>query len=102
MTDNGPCYKSHAFKAACGDLSLRHLRTKPYTPRTNGKAERFIKTALNEWAYARAYDNSVQRGEHLPRWTHEYNWHRPHGGIGSMTPISRLGLNRNNLLRLHI
>ena len=101
MTDNGPCYKSHAFAAACRDLGLRHLRTKPYTPRTNGKAERFIKTALNEWAYARAYDNSVQRGEYLPGWTHEYNWHRPHGGIGSTTPISRLGLQGDNLLRLH-
>jgi len=101
MTDNGSCYKSHAFKAVCAALGLRHVRTKPYTPRTNGKAERFIKTALNEWAYARAYDNSFQRGEHLPRWTHEYNWRRPHGGIGSTTPISRLGLNRNNLLRLH-
>ena len=102
MTDNGSCYKSHAFKAACKALGLRHIRTKPYTPRTNGKAERFIKTALAEWAYAAAYDTSDQRGLELPKWTHGYNWHRPHGAIGSVPPISRSGLGRNNLLRLHI
>jgi transposase InsO family protein len=102
MTDNGSCYKSGAFAVACRKLGLRHIRTKPYTPRTNGKAERFIKTALAEWAYATAYDTSDQRGLDLPKWTHDYNWHRPHGGIGSATPISRLGINRNNLLRLHI
>lgn len=101
MTDNGSCYKSGAFAVACRKLGLRHIRTKPYTPRTNGKAERFIKTALAEWAYATAYDTSDQRGLDLPKWTHDYNWHRPHGGIGSATPISRLGINRNNLLRLH-
>lgn len=101
MTDNGSCYKSHAFRDTCKALGLRHIRTKPYTPKTNGKAERFIKTALNEWAYARAYDTSDQRAAHLPNWIHAYNWHRPHGGIGSQIPISRLGLNRNNLLKLH-
>jgi len=101
MTDNGGCYRSRAFKAACTALCIRHIRTKPYTPRTNGKAERFIKTALTEWAYARAYNTSDQRAADLPVWTHIYNWHRPHGGIGSKPPISRLGLNRNNLLRLH-
>ena len=102
MTDNGSCYKSHAFRNACKALDLKHIRTKPYTPQTNGKAERFIKTALGEWAYARAYQTSDQRAEHLPEWTHSYNWHRPHGGIGSQRPISRLALNRDNLLRLHI
>jgi len=101
MTDNGSCYKSYAFRDACRELGLRHVRTKPYTPRTNGKAERFIKTALNEWAYARAYQTSDQRAAHLPGWTHSYNWHRPHGGIGSDKPISRLGLTGDNLLRLH-
>ena len=102
LTDNGSCYKSHAFARACRELGLRHIRTKPYTPRTNGKAERFIQTALREWAYARAYETSGQRAKALPLWTHLYNWHRPHGGIKGQTPISRLGLERNNLLRHHI
>jgi transposase InsO family protein len=102
MTDNGSCYKSHAFAKACRDLKIKHIRTKPYTPKTNGKAERFIQTALREWAYARAYETSDQRAADLPLWTHLYNWHRPHGGIKDQTPISRLGLNRDNLLRLHI
>jgi transposase InsO family protein len=66
LTDNGSCYKSHAFARACRELGLRHIRTKPYTPRTNGKAERFIQTALREWAYARAYETSRQRAEICP------------------------------------
>lgn len=102
MTDNGSCYKSHAFKAACAELGLKHIRTKPYTPRTNGKAERFIQTALREWAYARAYQTSDQRAADLPIWTHLYNWHRPHAALKSKPPISRLALDRNNLLRFHI
>ena len=102
MTDNGACYKSHAFKPACAKLGLRHIRTKPYTPKTNGKAERFIQTALREWAYARAYTSSSQRAENLPVWTHMYNWHRPHGSLNSKPPISRLALSTDNLLRLHI
>lgn len=102
MTDNGSCYKSFAFRDACKALGIRHIRTRPYTPKTNGKAERFIKTALEEWAYARAYHTSDQRAAHLPAWVHEYNWHRQHGGIGAMKPIQRLGLSRNNLLRKHI
>jgi transposase InsO family protein len=101
MTDNGSCYKAFAFRRACKRLGLRHIRTKPYTPRTNGKAERFIQTALREWAYARAYDTSNQRALELPYWIHRYNWHRPHGSIGSVPPISTLGLTWNNLLRLH-
>jgi transposase InsO family protein len=101
MTDNGSCYRSRAFARACKRLKLRHIRTRPYTPKTNGKAERFIQTALREWAYAQAYDTSDQRADELPIWLHRYNWHRPHGGIKSMTPISRLGLTGNNLLRLH-
>ncbi len=101
MTDNGSCYKAKDFAKACKALGLKHIRTKPYTPKTNGKAERFIQTALREWAYARAYPTSENRKAHLPEWTHMYNWHRPHGGIKSKTPISRLGLNRDNLLRLH-
>ncbi len=101
MTDNGSCYISHAFAEACKSLGLKHVRTKPYTPRTNGKAERFIQTAIREWAYARAYQTSDQRAADLPIWTHMYNWHRPHGGIKDKTPINQLCLNRDNLLRLH-
>ena len=101
MTDNGSCYKSFAFRAACKRLGLRHIRTKPYTPKTNGKVERFIQTSLREWAYAMAYEHSRQRKHQLPTWLHRYNWHRPHAGINDRTPISRLGLTENNVLRLH-
>jgi transposase InsO family protein len=101
MTDNGSCYKAFAFRDACQHLGIKHIRTKPYTPKTNGKAERFIQTALREWAYAQAYPTSDRRAEELPIWLHQYNWHRPHGGIKSKTPISRLGLTEDNLLRLH-
>jgi transposase InsO family protein len=101
MTDNGSCYRSFDFRDACRDLGLKHIRTKPYTPKTNGKAERFIQTALREWAYAQAYPTSQRRAEELPFWLHRYNWHRPHGGIKSQTPISRLALSEDNLLRLH-
>jgi transposase InsO family protein len=102
MTDNGSCYRSRRFRNACRRLGLKHIFTRPYTPRTNGKAERFIQTALREWAYARAYRTSQQRAAELPCWMHRYNWHRPHGSIGSVPPISTLGLTGNNLLRLHI
>jgi transposase InsO family protein len=101
MTDNGACYKSIAFRDACKALGLRHIRTKPYTPKTNGKAERFIQTSLREWAYATAYPTSDDRKEALIPWLHNYNWHRPHGGIQYMTPISRLAQPMNNLLILH-
>jgi transposase InsO family protein len=101
MTDNGSCYKSFAFRRLCKRLGLKHIRTRPYTPKTNGKAERFIQTCLREWAYAQAYHHSRQRTQQLPYWLHRYNWHRPHAGIGAKTPISRLGLSGNNLLRLH-
>jgi transposase InsO family protein len=101
MTDNGSGYRSFAFRDACAALGLKHIRTKPYTPKTNGKAERFIQTALREWAYAQAYPTSDRRAAELPVWLHRYNWHRPHGGIKSQTPISRLGLDQDNLLRLH-
>jgi transposase InsO family protein len=102
MTDNGSCYRSFDFRDACRALGLKHVRTKPYTPKTNGKAERFIQTALREWAYAQAYPTSERRAHELPFWMHRYNWHRPHGGIKSKTPISRIGLSEDNLLRLHI
>ena len=101
MTDNGSCYSSKAFAKACRKLGLKHIRTKPYTPKTNGKAERFIQTALREWAYAVAYPTSDHRAAELPLWIHRYNWHRPHGSLKSQTPISRLGLAEDNLLRLH-
>ena len=101
MTDNGSCYKSFAFRGLCNRLGIKHARTKPYTPRTNGKAERFIQTSLREWAYAKAYPNSRDRKAELPIWLHRYNWHRPHSGIDDKTPISRLGLTGDNLLRLH-
>ena len=102
MTDNGSFYRAGAFRRACKRLGLRHIYTRPYTPRTNGKAERFIQTALREWAYARAYDTSRHRAADLPIWLHRYNWHRPHASIGHMPPVSRLGLTQDNLLRLHI
>ena len=101
MTDNGSCYKSFAFRRLCKRLDLKHIRTKPYTPKTNGKAERFIQTSLREWAYAKAYLHSRQRTDDLLIWLHRYNWHRPHAGIDDKTPISRLGLTGNNVLRLH-
>jgi transposase InsO family protein len=101
MTDNGSCYRSRAFRAACKRLGLRQIFTRPYTPKTNGKAERFIQTALREWAYARAYQTSDQRSAELPHWLHCYNWHRPHGSLKAKAPISRLRLTKDNLLRLH-
>ncbi|HUJ30517.1 MAG TPA: IS481 family transposase [Candidatus Acidoferrum sp.] len=98
LTDNGPCYQSRAFRALCQHRGVKHIRTRPYTPRTNGKAERFIQTALREWAYACAYNTSEERAAHLPRWLHDYNWHRPHASLGGAPPISRSGLDRNNVL----
>ena len=101
MTDNGSCYVSRDFAQACKRLGLKHLRTRPYTPRTNGKAERFIQTSLREWAYAQVYNSSDERTAELPRWLHRYNWHRPHASIGAKPPVSRLRLAEDNLLRLH-
>jgi transposase InsO family protein len=101
MTDNGSCYRAFEFRDACRDLGLKHIRTKPYTPKTNGKAERFIQTALREWAYAQAYPTSQHRAAELPHWLHRYNWHRPHGSLNAKPPISRLDLSEDNLLRLH-
>jgi transposase InsO family protein len=100
-TDNGKVYRSRDFAAACAQLSLAHHYTRPYTPRTNGKAERFIQTCLREWAYARAYHHSYQRRDALPTWIHGYNWHRPHMSLAGQPPVSRLRLDRNNLMRLH-
>ena len=101
MTDNGSPYCSHAFRDACAELGIRHLRTRPYTPKTNGKAERFIQTCLREWAYAATYHSSAQRTQALESWIHHYNWHRPHSALDYKPPVSKLGLDGNNLLRLH-
>ena len=101
MTDNGSCYRSKAFARECRRLGIKHIMTKPYTPQTNGKAERFIQSALREWAYATAFDHSDQRRSALPIWLHRYNWHRPHASLHKNTPISRLGLTTNNFLQLH-
>lgn len=101
LTDNGSAYKSRRFKRLCRRLGIKHRRTRPYRPRTNGKAERFIQTALREWAYARSYESSDQRRAHLIRWQHNYNWHRPHASLDYNPPISRVGCSLNNLLGLH-
>jgi transposase InsO family protein len=101
MTDNGPCFCSDRFRDTCLRFRIRHLRTRIYRPQTNGKAERFIQTAIREWAYARLYQNSAERNTHLIPWIHDYNWHRPHTSLNNMPPISRSGLTDNNLLRHH-
>jgi transposase InsO family protein len=101
MTDNGGCYRSDAFSFALRAMRIRHIFTKPYTPRTNGKAERFIQTSLREWAYAAIYQNSAHRQDHLQPWLHRYNWHRPHSALNHSPPISKLNLPMNNLLSLH-
>jgi transposase InsO family protein len=89
LTDNGSCYRSRHFRAACLQLGIQHRFTRPYTPRTNGKAERFIQTALREWAYVRHYLNSEERDQQLSPWLEHYNFHRPHGSLGYAPPISR-------------
>ncbi len=101
LTDNGSSFRSKPFAEACGQLRLKHRFTRPYRPQTNGKAERFIQSALREWAYGIPYNHSSERTAMLERWIHHYNWHRPHQGIGGLTPISRLAQSRNNLLTLH-
>lgn len=100
MTDNGSCYRSRRFAAACRQLGVRHLFTRRYTPRTNGKAERFIKTALVEWAYARLYRHADERTHALRAWLHHYNWHRPHTATNGQPPITRV-VSAANLVRLH-
>ena len=94
MTDNGSAYRSKLFAAALREAGARHIRTRPYTPRTNGKAERFIQTSLREWAYARPYPSSAERLSAIRPWTDAYNLSRPHSAIGGIPPWQRL----NNLL----
>jgi transposase InsO family protein len=90
MTDNGSCYRSHRFASACRRLGLRHLRTRPYRPCTNGKAERFIQTLLRGWAYHRSYPTSTQRSLRLPKFLSYYNHRKPHASLGRRTPAARL------------
>jgi transposase InsO family protein len=89
MTDNGTGYKN-IFKAACDELGIRHIKTRPYTPKTNGKAERLVQTSLREWAYARPYVSSAQREAALQPFLHRYNWHRPHCALNRQPPMSRI------------
>ena len=102
MTDNGPCYRSIAHALACRALGIRHLRTRPYRPRTNGKAERFIRTMLGGWAYGATYQTSAQRCRALPAWLDFYNHRRPHGSLSRQAPAARLDALRNNLLGSYI
>jgi transposase InsO family protein/transposase len=90
MTDNGSAYVSAAFALACRGLGLKHCRTRPYRPQTNGKAERFIRTLLSEWAYAGVYGSSRERTAALSIWLERYNTARRHGALGHRPPIARL------------
>jgi transposase InsO family protein len=94
MSDNGACYVSHQYAIALNELGVSHLRIRPGRPRTNGKAERFIQTLLNEWAYTQIYGSSHERTANLPRYLQRYNYHRPHGSLGKQAPATRL----NNLV----
>ena len=101
LTDNGMAFRSELFASSCLQLGIGQKFTRAYRPQTNGKAERFIQSALREWAYGPTYVNSEQRRAALPIWNHFYNWHRPHHGINLMAPASRLSVSRKNLLTLH-
>ena len=101
LTDNGSPFRSRQFAQTCQELGIRHKFTRAYRPQTNGKAERFIQSALREWAYGFTYRHSIERTAALDSWSHNYNWHRPHQGIGGAAPMSRLNKSRNNLLTLH-
>ena len=101
LTDNGPAFRSREFAIDCTALGIRHKFTRAYRPQTNGKAERFIQSALREWAYGWSYQDSAQRTLALASWQHHYNWHRPHSGIGGLVPMDRLDPTGNNLLTLH-
>jgi transposase InsO family protein len=96
MTDNGSGYRSILHAIACRALGLRHLRTRPYRPRTNGKAERFIRTMLGAWAYGAIYGNSTERTHALPGWLDHYNRRRPHRSLNNQPPLTRLQQMRNN------
>jgi transposase InsO family protein len=102
LTDNGSAFNAKSFARICEQAGVKHSFTRPFRPQTNGKAERFIQSALREWAYGIPYTHSRERTAMLERWMHHYNWHRPHQGINGAAPISRLPRSRNNLLLLHI
>ncbi len=99
MTDNGTGYKK-TYDSACAELGLRHLRTRPYTPKTNGKVERFVQTSLREWAYARPYRSSALREAALQPFIHHYNWHRPHSALAHQPPMIRIPA-VNDLMKLN-
>ena len=101
LTDQGSAYRSKLFARTCRELGVRHLFTRPYRPQTNGKAERFIQTITREWAYARSYRNSRQRAAYLPRFLHDYNFHRPHTALHSLPPSSRLPKTADNVSRIN-
>lgn len=101
MTDDGPAFKSRRYAKTLRRLRVRHLRTPPYTPKTNGKVERCVQTCLREGAYARPYDTFDQRKDEPPAFLFRYNRQRPHMGINAKTPISRLGLSGDDPSRLH-
>ena len=90
MTDNGSAYRSSLFRTALSQAGIGHKRTRPYTPRTNGKAERFIQTTLREWAYAKPYHSSHERAAAMPAWLCSYNRTRPHSALNGKPPISRI------------
>ena len=94
MTDNGGCYVSNAFQQACRKHGVRQLRTRPYRPETNGKAERFIQTLLREWAYQRPYRTSNQRSKQLQPWLRYYNRERPHSALKGHPPYERIRRSR--------
>ena len=102
MTDNGSAYRSALHALACRSLGLNHIRTRPYRPQTNGKAERFIRTMLREWAYAAVYGSSAERAAALSGWLERYNFRRRHGALGHRPPIERLQeLTGNNVVGIY-
>jgi transposase InsO family protein len=102
LTDNGSAYRSRAHRATCAELGIRHSRTRAYRPRTNGKAERFIKTLTEGWAYGQVYGSSAERAAALPSWLRTYNHHRPHSALDRQTPAQRLArLLGNNVVAAH-
>ena len=102
MTDNGSAYRSAAHALACRTMGIKHIRTQPYRPQTNGKAERFIRTMLREWAYAAVYGSSPERAAALSGWIERYNFRRRHGALGHRPPIQRLReLSGNNVAGIY-
>ena len=99
MTDNGSCYRAKQFRDAVAEFGARHIYTRPYTPKTNGKAERFIQTLINEWAYGVAYPSSAARNSVLQSWVRYYNEERSHSSVGHRPPVTRLSAPHNNVVR---